>query len=145
MSDVIEAVERAAPKGRVLLMYSHGAIAHPGFEERRAIDLQNLARLRACGGLIGLTPGPPFYRSPDELESAIHQVAAIPFEGRVGYAGIAIGCDFLESDETLRGLENAVAIVDWLMKSFEPDASLLLIEANARRFLAKSLCDSDDK
>jgi membrane dipeptidase len=145
MSDVIEAVEVAAPQRRVLLMYSHGAVAHPGFDGRRAIDLPNLARLRALGGLIGLTPGPPFYQSPEEVRSAIEQVATIPFEGRVGYEGIAIGCDFLELDVTLPELGNAQKIVEWLSRTFDRESAELLLEANARRFLANALGHSLDK
>ena len=56
MSDVIETVESSARTGRILLMYSHGAVAHSGFDGPRALDVQNLARLRAAGSLIGLTP-----------------------------------------------------------------------------------------
>jgi membrane dipeptidase len=139
MSDVIEAVEAAPSERRVLLMYSHGAVAHPEFDGPRAIDLENLARLRACGGLIGLTPHPPFYQSTDELKSAIDQVAAIPFEGRVGDEGIAIGCDFLDSDAMLPELGDAQKIVDWHSINFDPESAVLLLEANARRFLARSI------
>ena len=76
--------------------------------------------------MIGLTPGPPFHQSPEELRSAIEQVAAIPFEGRVGYEGIAIGSDFLEFDETLPGLGDADSIGSWLSRTFDREAAALL-------------------
>jgi membrane dipeptidase len=139
MTEVIEAVESSARTGRILLMYSHAAVAHSGFDGPRALDLQNLARLRAAGGLIGLTPGAPSHRSPEELKSAIEQVAAIPFEGRQGYEGIAIGCDFLDLERKLPELGNAAAIIEWLARTFDSDAATLLIETNARRFLARAV------
>jgi microsomal dipeptidase-like Zn-dependent dipeptidase len=145
MSDVLEAVDVSAPEHRVLLMYSHGAVVHSGFDGPRAIDLQNLARLRAGGGLIGLTPGSPFYQSPDELKSDINQAAAIPFEGRAGFGGIAIGSDFLNLHSTLPELGNASAIVEWLLRSLDWEAARLLIAANARRFMAKALGHSGDE
>jgi microsomal dipeptidase-like Zn-dependent dipeptidase len=119
-------------------MYSHGAVARPGFEGPRAIDLENVARLRAKGGLIGLTPGPPFYESADDFKSAIDHVATIPFEGRVGYEGIAIGSDFLESDDTLAELGDTSAIVKWVSMAFDQTAAELLLEDNARQFLANA-------
>ena len=138
MAEVIELVDGAVPNGRLRLMYSHGAVAHPGFDGPRAIDLANLARLRALGGLVALTPGMPFYQSGEEFQAAVEQVATIPFEGRVGYEGIAIACDFLELDGTLPDLGDASAILGWLSRNFEQEAAALLIEGNARAFLAKA-------
>jgi membrane dipeptidase len=138
MGQVIELVEDAARKAALLLMYSHGAVAHPSFDGPRAIDIPNLAQLRALGGLIGLTPGLPFHQNSDELKSSIDQVAAIPFEGRLGYEGIAIGSDFLgpDLDGTLPGLDDAQAIVEWVTRTFDDNTAALLLEANARRLLA---------
>ncbi len=140
MGQVIELVEDAVRKHALLLIYSHGALAHAGFDGSRAIDLQNLARLRALGGLMGLTPGLPFHQSPDELKLAIDQVAAIPFEGGLGYEGIAIGSDFLdpELDATLPELGDALAIVEWVSRTFDDSTAALLLEANARRLLGES-------
>jgi membrane dipeptidase len=139
MLEVIDAVQEAARAGGLLLMYSHGAVAHPGFDGPRALDLQNLARLRAADGLVGLTPGPPFHQSTEELQSAIDQVAAIPFEGRWGYEGIAIGSDFLDVDGTLADLGDALAVVEWVSRTFDGAASALLVETNALRLLAKAV------
>ena len=139
MAEVIDAVDDAVGNRRVLLMFSHGAVARPGLDAPRAINLENLARLRAKGGLIGLTPGAPFYESAEEFKSAVDQLAAIPFEGRVGFEGIAVGSDFLELDETLPGLGDAMAIVEWLTRTFDDGTAALLVEANGRRFLASSV------
>ncbi len=139
MTDVIDAAEEAVRAGRVLLMYSHGAVAHSGFDGPRALDLENLARLRAAGGLVGLTPGPPFYQSVDDFKAAVDQVAAIPFETRLGYEGIAIGSDFIGLEATLPELGDALAIVEWVSRCFDDATAALLLEGNARRLLAKAV------
>ncbi len=141
IADVIELVEDAVRNRRLCLMYSHGALTHPGFDGPRAIDVPSLTRLRALGGLIGLTPGMPFYQSGEEFKAAIEQVATIPFEGRVGYEGIAIACDFLELDGTLPDLGDASAILGWVTQNFDQAAAGLMIEGNARAFLAKAAGD----
>ena len=64
MTEVIDAVVEAVRAGRLLLIYSHGAIAHSGSGGPRAIDRQNLARLRAVGGVVGLTPAHPITKVP---------------------------------------------------------------------------------
>ena len=102
----------------------------------RAITHGNLVRLRTLGGLVGLTPAPPFHQTADDFKSAIEQVAAIPFEGRVGYEGIAIGSDFLESSATIPELGNAPSILDWISRHFDDEVAGLLLDGNARRFLA---------
>ena len=137
--ETLDALEGPASLGRVLLMYSHGAIAHPGFDGPRALDVESLTRLRARGGLVGLTPAQPFYQTPEDFKAAVERVAAIPLDGSAGYQGIAIGCDFLEWDQSLPGLGDAEQIVAWLSQSFESGAAALLIEASARRFFTKAL------
>ncbi len=139
MANVLDAVDDAARNRRVLLMYSHGALAHAGFDGPHAIDLKNISRLRDLRGLIGLTPGPPFYQSAADFKSAIDHVATIPFEGRLGYEGIAIGTDFLERDAALPELADASAIVEWISSSFDETTAELLLDANARQFLTSSL------
>jgi membrane dipeptidase len=138
MLEVIEMVEESANSGGVLLLYSHGALAHPGFDGPRALDPESLSRIRASGGLIGLTPGPPYHHSPEEFKSAIDHVATIPYLGRPGFEGIAVGCDFLELDATLPGLGDAQQLVEWLARTFDPETAALLLELNARRFLASA-------
>ena len=134
MAEVIERAEDAVRKGTLMLMFSHGAVAHAGFDGPRAIDVPNLTRLRALGGLIGLAPGRPFHQTAEEFKAAVEQVATIPFKGRVGYDGIAIGSDFLELDGTLPELGDASAIVEWVSRNFD-QAAALLIQGNARAIL----------
>jgi membrane dipeptidase len=139
MAEVMEAVDEAARYRRVLLTYSHGALTRPGFDGPRAIDLENLARLRAKGGLIGLTPGLPFHENADQFKAAIDQVATIPFEGRAGYEGIAIGSDFPETNETLPGLGDAMELVEWVSRNLDDAPAALMLQGNAVRLLATSV------
>ncbi len=138
MTEVIDAVDEPTRAGRLLLAYSHGGVAHSGFDGPRALNHQNLARLRAAGGVVGLTPCAPYHQSPEELRAAIETVATIPFEGRLGHEGIAIGTDFLEVNQTLPGLGDADSIKKWLAQMFGAETAASLAEANARRLLERA-------
>ena len=61
----------------------------------RAITPENLGRLRALGGVVGFSVGPPFFESADQVQGGDRGAAATPFQGRPGFEGIAIGTDFL--------------------------------------------------
>jgi membrane dipeptidase len=143
MTEVIDAVDEAARSGRLLLIFSHGALAHSGFDEPRAINHQNLTRLRAVGGVVGLTPCAPYHQSPEEFRAAIEAVATIPFEGRLGYEGIAIGTDFLEVSETLPGLGDAESIRTWLSQTFGAETAASLAHANSRQLMARAVANAD--
>ncbi len=112
---------------RLIPVYSHGAPHHPGFTSGRALDPSNLRRLRALGGFVGVGISPPFFQDPDQIREAVEEVAAVPFRGREGIEGIAIGTDFLGVAETLPGLRNAPDLIAWFQSSFDrPTASALL-------------------
>ena len=102
-------------------------LRHAGFDDPRALSWDNLARLRVLGGVVGLSVGPPFYPSMDSLKDGIEKASALPFLGRAGYDGIAIGTDFLGIDATLPLLSNASNVVDWLANAFDPEISTALI------------------
>src|SRR6185437_14488063 len=98
-ADVLAWFEADAPRAdRLVPVYSHGALWHDGFTSPRAITAGNLGRLRALGGAVGFGVGPPFYPSADALKAGIEAAAALPFRGRAGFEGIAIGTDFLGVD-----------------------------------------------
>jgi membrane dipeptidase len=128
----------AGRASRVLPVYSHGAVRHAGFSSPRALEPGSLARLRALGGVVGFSVGPPFYDSHDALRASIAAAAEVPFLGRAGYEGLAVGTDFLGVDRTLAGLGNVEAVVNWLNAAFEPEAAAALIEGNARRLLLRA-------
>ena len=138
MADVLSWFEDDADRPRrVIPIYSHGTPSHPGFDAPRAITLDNLRRLRAIGGFVGVGVSPPFFTAIDQVKPAIESIAAIPFEGRVGYEGIGIGTDFLGVSTTLHGLANAVEVVEWFAANFDrPTASSLLFD-NAKTLLGR--------
>jgi membrane dipeptidase len=129
----------AARPLRVIPVYSHGALSHDGFCTPRAMTSENLRRLRAIGGVIGFSVGPPFYSDTEALRAGIAAAAAIPFRGRAGFEGIAIGTDFLGVDRVLQELGNAPAVVAWLAATFDPATAAALIHGNARSLLERAL------
>ena len=71
------------------------------------------------------------------MRAGIEAAAALPFLGREGYEGIAIGTDFLGVNAVASGMENAPAVVATLQGMFEPATAEALIRGNARRLLAR--------
>jgi len=137
MADVLAWFEADADRPRGLApFYGHGAPAHAGFDVPRAITADNLARLRALGGVIGFRVGPPFFRTPDELQAGLEAVAAIPFRGRIGPEGIALGTGFLGVDEVLPALGAVDGVVAWVQSRFEPETAAAILAGNARALVA---------
>ncbi|MDR3634091.1 MAG: membrane dipeptidase [Isosphaeraceae bacterium] len=124
---------------RVLPVYSHGTLAHDGFLKPRAITRENLRRLRALGGVIGLSVGPPFFSIAEQLKSAIEDAAALPFAGHAGFQGIAIGTDFLGVDQTLPGLGNVEEVMQWVAATFDETTAAALVYENAQRLLDRAV------
>ncbi|WP_435019295.1 membrane dipeptidase [Tundrisphaera sp. TA3] len=139
MADVLGWFESdAARSDRLILAYSHGALAREGYEAPRALTRDNLVRLRALGGTIGLGVSPPFYSDPDQIRADVEAIAAVPFAGRTGAEGIAIGTDFLGVDRTLPGLGTAPEVVEWAGSRFDPATATALLQGSARALLARS-------
>jgi membrane dipeptidase len=133
-ADVLHWAEHhGAPAGSLLLINSHGGS-----------DPQHLDRMRALGVVIGLTPSAPSAASPAELHAAIETLAAIPFEGRAGYEGIAIGTDLLGIDQPSAGLEDVGRIARWLARTFDRPTAAALAAGNARRLLLRSVGAPED-
>jgi membrane dipeptidase len=140
MSQILDWFDNdASRRDRVLLVYSHGALAHPAFDTPRALSWDNLGRLRALGGVIGLSVGPPFYPGLDALKDAIEKASAVPFLGREGCEGIAVGTDFFGDEMTMPFLGTASNIVDWLTNAFDAETSAALIAGNARQLLKRAV------
>jgi membrane dipeptidase len=137
-SDALSWFEADSTRTRhVIPVYSHGTPAHAGFAMPRAISLENLARLRALGGYVGVSVSPPFFQSVEQVRSAFDVVAAVPFEGRIGFEGIAIGTDFLGVSRTLPGLGNAAEVIAWVQGSFDRPTAKALLHDNAVELLAR--------
>lgn len=142
-AEALDWFEGAGEPQRLLPIYSHGAIRHEGCPKPRAITPENLRRLRALGGVIGLGVSEPFYHSTAELRSGIEAAAATPFRGQPGYEGIAIGTDFLGIGEVTPGLGNASEVASWIGSTFDPGVASALLQGNAARLLAGALGPPD--
>ena len=139
MSEVLTWFEEDTARARrSVLVYSHGAPAHAEFEWPRAITYENLRRLRALGGFVGISVSPLFFETVAQLKRTVEEVASIPFEGREGAEGIAIGTDFMAVDHPLPGLGNAAEVVDWFQANFDrPTAKRLLLD-NGMALIARA-------
>jgi membrane dipeptidase len=143
-ADVLSWLDSDPERARRLLpVYSHGALRHDGFSTPRAITPDNLTRLRSLGGAIGFGVSPPFYSDPAQLQAGIEAAAALPFLGRPGFEGIAIGTDFLGVDQTLPNLANAEAVATWVEATFPAEASRAILVENGRRLIARSILGTD--
>jgi membrane dipeptidase len=130
--------EDRAGRGTLLLAVSHGTGTYRDLFDPSSPAFRNLQGLRSRGGVIGLTPGLPGCETPDELRSLVEMIAGIPFEGRCGYEGIAIGSDLLGLDRPAPGLESARGIARGLERSFDRRTAGAIIAGNARRLLLRS-------
>jgi membrane dipeptidase len=122
---------------RVIPVYSHGCLPHSGFDGPRAITAENLARLRALGGAVGLTPA--FYGDGDEFRQAVESVMAVPFLGRTGHEGICFGTDLLGVDTTPPGMANAPEVVSWAEQTFPAEVAAALVHGNARLLIERAI------
>ncbi|MGE3819175.1 MAG: membrane dipeptidase, partial [Isosphaeraceae bacterium] len=144
MSDALDWFESDPARWRRLIpVYSHGAPRHDGFVSPRGITPENLRRLRALGGWVGFSVGPPFFDSAESLRATIEEIASIPFEGGAGVEGMAIGTDFLGVDQTLPDLGNVEEVVAWVGSSFPSSVADLLLFGNAHALLTRMLSGLD--
>jgi membrane dipeptidase len=140
MADVLQWVENHSAGSRsLLLVVSHGGWSHFRSAEPGGLGRQNLERMRALGGVIGVTPGESLGQSPDELRAAIETIASVPFEGRAGYEGIAMGTDLLGIDRLLPSLGDVRRLAKWIGRTFDATSAAALTANNARRLLLRSV------
>lgn len=120
---------------RVVPIYSHGGIERPGRPSPRLVSVEHLKRLRAMGGVVGIGVSFPFYESLEQVRRSVEAAAEIPFRGEPGFAGLAIGTDFLGVDRVIPGLENAPEVVDWVRRTFgREDVRTLLLGTGRNLF-----------
>jgi len=115
----------------LLLVRSHGTIETPYRQVVTGLSAENLRCFRALGGVVGLSPGLPFFDSPETFRAGIEAIAAVPFRGLAGSTGIGIGTDFLNLEQSLSHIENVSRLTDWLAANFTPDVAASLIRGNA--------------
>ncbi len=116
---------------RLLLVRSHGTIETTHRPVVTGLSAENLQRFRALGGVVGLSPGLPFFSSPEELRAGIETIAAVPFRGLAGYAGIGMGTDFLNLEQSLPHIGNVSRLTEWLAANFTPDVAASITRGNA--------------
>jgi membrane dipeptidase len=125
---------------RLILVRSCGALDPDDRQVNAGLARQNLARFRLLGGVIGLSVGDAGLPSIEDLRASIERIAAIPFQGQPGYAGIGIGTNFLGPGlgEPIPRLENVSRIAEWLTAEFAPEAAASIAQDNARKVLLRS-------
>jgi membrane dipeptidase len=138
---------------RLPLLVSHGLLDPMGLGGDRspALSAPNLARLRALGGTVGvgLIHGAGTGTSPgtsnDDAKAGLEALAKIPFRGRPGYEGIAVGSVFLEAGNERRPPAFATAgrIVEWLAAHFDRETANAVIASNASRLARLAAGEQD--
>lgn len=123
---------------RLLMVRSHGAIETPRRPVVTGLAAERLKRFRALGGVVGLSPGLPYFDSPADFREGIEAIASVPFRGKAGYMGIGIGTDFLNLEQSLPQLENASRLTEWLAASFAPDIASRVICASMLPLLLRT-------
>jgi membrane dipeptidase len=144
-AETLAALEEPSGAGRLLPVCSYGTIAGPWYVRPSPLNQDNLVRLRSLGGVIGLTPAAPYHQTTNDFRAAIETAAAVPFQGRPGWEGIAIATDFLGVDSTVPGLNNVGEIKKWLLASFGPEPAETLAADNARRLLLRAAGVSEER
>ena len=123
---------------RLLMVRSHGTIATASRPVVTGLSPENLQRFRALGGIVGLSPGLPYFDSAEEFRDGIEAIAAVPFRGEAGFMGIGIGTDFLNLEQSVPHLENASRLTEWLAANFTPETAAGLISASIRPLLLRA-------
>jgi membrane dipeptidase len=123
---------------RLLLVRSHGTIKTPRRTIVTGLEAKNLERFRVLGGVVGLSPGLPYFDSPEDFRDAVESIAAVPFRGNAGYMGIGIGTDFLNLKQSLPHLENVSRLTEWLVAEFAADIAARLISASILQLLLRA-------
>jgi membrane dipeptidase len=126
------------PAEKLPMIVSRGPADYRPLPDDSSPDHRALRDLRERGAVIGLTPGRPGNATVEEFKQLIDSVAAIPFEGRPGYEGIAIGSDLLGLERTAQGLSSAREIARWLGRTFDRESATALCSGNASRVLVRS-------
>ena len=117
--EVLTALEQPTTSGRILPIVSLG-----GWRDGTIAGLlpEDLARLKALGGLVGLCPAQTFHPDGKALAQPIEHDPA----------GWAIGTGFLGIAEPIEGLGNAPDVLDWLSCRFDPPTARMIASDQAR-------------
>jgi membrane dipeptidase len=124
----------------LLLVRSYGSLGVPNASAQNEDSTwENLVRMRSRGDVIGLSIGPPWFETIEDVRDAIDRVAEIPFCGRAGYEGVGIGTDFLNRERSFPGLEDVEGVLKWLAGSFPPEIAQQLACGNSRALIFRMI------
>lgn len=91
---------------------------------------EDAARVRALGGVIGLSPARAFFPTAESFGNALDEAAGLL---GVDLGAVAIGTGFLGIDEPIEGLANASDLLNWLFSRFNPGPARLMTEENSMK------------
>ncbi len=106
-------------RGNLLVALSRGTIGYREILDATSPESRTLAELRSLGVVIGMTPGRPGCETVQELRPLVDRIASVPFQGRAGFEGIAIGSDLLGVDQAPLGLASARDLIRSLGRTFD--------------------------
>ncbi len=109
---------------RIQLMQSHGPIV-----------VEDIVRLRAVGGFVGLGASSRSFDNLDELRFAISTVASIPLSGKSGYAGIGLATDSFGGGDAFDRAKTASDLIAWAIQIFGSAVANALIYENASQLI----------
>jgi membrane dipeptidase len=128
-----------SPRRKWRVALSHGTSSYRDLLDASSPESRTLAELRSRGGVIGLTPGLPGCETLEEWKHLIDRIATLPFEGRPGYEGTAIGSDLLGSQRAAPGLSSARDLTRSLGRAFDLETAAAIASGNAERLLLRSV------
>jgi membrane dipeptidase len=131
--------EDPANRETLPIMMSQAAFDDPPLNDDSTPSSRIVRELRSLGCVIGLTPGLPGIATPDDLKRFIDAIAAIPFLGQSGHAGIAIASDLMRVERAVPGLGSARDIVRWLVQAFDRPTAARIAADHARDLLLRSI------
>ncbi|MEW4570526.1 hypothetical protein AB1L88_21910 [Tautonia sp. JC769] len=88
---------------------------------------EDVSRVRALGGVVGLCPARAFFPDAGAFGNALDEAAGLL---GIDFDAVAIGTGFLGIDEPIDGLGDAPGLLDWLSSRSEPGGARALAGGN---------------
>ena len=108
---------------RLLVMRSHGPIV-----------VDDIVRLAALGGIVGLGASSRSFATAAELKDAYEAIAS-----RFGFLGIGLATDALGDALGLGGLQTAGEIREWTRSNFPAEVARAILHDNVAGLIARSV------
>jgi membrane dipeptidase len=130
--------EEPARRDNLPMALSHGTIDYREILDASSPASRTLAELRSRGVVIGVTPGRPGCETVEEWKTLVDRISSLPFQGRAGCEGVAIGSDLLEVDHLAPALSSARDLIRTLGRAFDRESAAAIGWGNAERILLHS-------